>query len=96
MRRVGDNRRVYADRWPKWLDLENLVYRPLLRLLVMTAVFFARVAAFLPDVLYLAVLKRVQPKHKQPDVIGRFSLDLLLVGIGICIALIYVFSQAFG
>lgn len=33
MRREGD-RRVYVDRWPAWLDLEELLYRPvLLRLL---------------------------------------------------------------
>lgn len=24
------NENIYLDRWPKWLDLENLVYRPLL------------------------------------------------------------------
>ncbi len=28
--RQKDGRRVYVDRWPTWLDLEGLVYRPLL------------------------------------------------------------------
>lgn len=29
MKKEGENR-VYVNRWPEWLDLENLVYRPLL------------------------------------------------------------------
>ena len=27
----GERRRRYVDRWPSWLDLENLIYRPVLQ-----------------------------------------------------------------
>lgn len=30
MKKQESGQRVYVDRWPVWLDLENLVYRPLL------------------------------------------------------------------
>lgn len=30
MEKQKDGSKVYVDRWPAWLDLENLVYRPLL------------------------------------------------------------------
>ena len=30
MERTADGNRRYVDRWPAWLDLENLIYRPVL------------------------------------------------------------------
>lgn len=45
---------VYVDRWPSWLDLENGVYRPLLRGLAFAGALCARIAASAGDlVVYL-------------------------------------------
>ena len=124
--------KIYAALWLEWLDLENSIYRPLLKFLIRHAVFLARVVASLPDVLvkfitwiavvptravaslpdvlvrffisgavlfahvaaFLPDVLARRPSLEQPLKIGGFSLDLLLVGIGICIALIYVFVHA--
>ena len=43
----------YLDRWPKWLDLEELVYRPVLRGLSFAGAFCARAAASVGDVCIL-------------------------------------------
>ena len=34
MRREADGGKVYVDRWPAWLDLENLLYRPFIEKLL--------------------------------------------------------------
>ncbi|MBM6828325.1 NADH dehydrogenase [Anaerotignum lactatifermentans] len=50
MRRDAAGNVVYLDRWPKWLDLEEKVYRPLLlTVLPFIGGFFARLAATLTD-----------------------------------------------
>lgn len=43
-----DGVRVYANRWPQWLDLEELLYRPLFALLTVIGSAFAKAC----DVLY--------------------------------------------
>ncbi len=49
MKKDGNGVRVYVNRWPAWLDMENGLYRPLLSLL--TAVFGTvfRFIAAIPD-----------------------------------------------
>ncbi|SFP18827.1 hydrogenase-4 component B [Oscillibacter sp. PC13] len=42
---------VYVDCWPKWLDLEERLYRPMLRGLVFAGAFCARVVASIGDLL---------------------------------------------
>ena len=101
--------KIYSVLWPKWLDLENLVYRPLLRLLfyfgsllaflenftyhlllrflLAAATFVARLVAALPT----AALRR--PSWQNPVKIGAFSINLLFVGTGVCIVLVYILSQ---
>jgi len=88
MRRTEAGAEIHAALWPEWLDLENLIYRPLLKFLALIAVFLARVVDAMPDIL------AQRPSFEKPVMIGAFSLYLLLVGIGICIALIYVLAQA--
>ena len=44
---------VYLDRWPARLDLENLLYRPLLSALTFVGALCARVAASVGDWLVL-------------------------------------------
>lgn len=36
MAKNEDGVRVYVDRWPRWLDLENLLYRPILQVILPT------------------------------------------------------------
>ena len=44
---------VYLDRWPRRLDLENLIYRPVLSALTFVGALCARVAASVGDWLVL-------------------------------------------
>lgn len=45
---------VYVDRWPCWLDLEERIYRPVLRGLAFAGALCARIAASAGDlVVYL-------------------------------------------
>ena len=45
----GSGKRVYVNRWPAWLDLEDKVYRPLLSALVTGSSFVFRFIASIPD-----------------------------------------------
>ena len=47
--RREDGAKVYVDRWPARLDLENSVYRPLLALLTVLATGVTRLVAELPE-----------------------------------------------
>jgi hydrogenase-4 component B len=85
--------------WPAWLDLENLVYRPALGSLIRCTGLIAYAAASLPDTLTLrleSLGQRLSKFWERPALIGRFSLELLLVGAGVCATLVYVFVQALG
>ena len=53
LRRGRGEQAVYVDLWPKWLDLENLVYRPGLRALSFLGAVCARTAASVGDWLVL-------------------------------------------
>lgn len=57
MTKNEDGRRVYVDKWPKWLDMENLIYRPLLTGFLPT--FFGIICRILDSLLdWLVVLLR--------------------------------------
>ena len=112
---------VYIDRWPRFLDLENAVYRPLIKAFILAGVFFARVAETLPDALVSVVKKTllrpmrpgrfpgrfygryyqlVRPEesdqpHTDTAVNAGFSVGLLLFGVGMCAALVYLLLIAF-
>ena len=49
--------RVYVNRWPGWLDLEDGFYRPLMNLLVRIGGFCGRIADRLMDVLIPAAIQ---------------------------------------
>ncbi len=52
--------RVLVNRWPAWLDLENVVYRPvLMRFLPALACFFCRIADSAVDLTVVALRKTV-------------------------------------
>ena len=91
-------RKTQADFGKSPFDLEDLVYRPALNFLTLGPVLRAGQKVFMPGSFlsrhYLALRQRLQSLQKKPVMAGHFSLDLLLVGSGICIALLYVFSKA--
>ncbi|MCL2232181.1 MAG: complex I subunit 5 family protein [Treponema sp.] len=87
--------------WPFWLDIEVLIYRPLLNLLTLNT--FLRSSGRKPHTLgrllslyTLQISRRLRLLHENPAIIGHFSLDLLLVGMGVCIAIVYVFIRSLG
>ena len=59
MKREGEHR-IYVNRWPAWLDLEELFYRPLLcTVFPLTAGTLARVLDRLPDTCILLLRRTV-------------------------------------
>jgi hypothetical protein len=70
----------------KRVDLEESLYRPLLKLLAAILIAIATVANALTD--FDPTLERHAEEHA---VIGRFSAGLLFVGVGILLALLYAF-----
>lgn len=107
---------VYAERWPTWLDLETLLYRPILqKLLPFFGAFVSRLAGSLTDgfvgLLNRTLLRRkkIQPANQEDFVPGELvpeyhtsqvlseiesslSFGLLLFGLGVCIAMLYMLS----
>jgi hydrogenase-4 component B len=47
--RKEDNKKVYINIWPEWLDLEDSVYRPILNVLINVFAFVFRIADKLVD-----------------------------------------------
>lgn len=68
MKKSGkEERKHYADRWPVWLDLENLLYRPaLLKILPFTFALVCRFLDSLVDTLVVALRKTVYRDEKLP------------------------------
>lgn len=63
----ADGCREYKDCWPKWLDVENLLYRPLLLgILPAVARFFCRILDSLADWVILLLRKTVFMERKIP------------------------------
>ncbi len=58
---VKDGRvRVYVNRWPDWLDLENAIYRPLLmKVLVGVLVFICKILNQVVDFFYTYIFKMI-------------------------------------
>ncbi len=60
MRKGEDGRRCYIQAWPSWMDLENLVYRPvLLQFLPFITGFVCRIFDSLMDLIVVALRKTV-------------------------------------
>ena len=61
----GEN--VYTDRWPKWMDLENSIYRPLLlKVLPAFCGFFCRILDSLVDTVVVILRKTIYKDAKIP------------------------------
>ena len=68
MSRDESGNKVYVDRWPAWLDLENLVYRPVIvHILPFVCAFilrmFDRMADHLISIIQRTLLKEVEPRR---------------------------------
>lgn len=60
MKKDAAGQKVLVNRWPEWMDLENVVYRPLLlRFLPLVSGIFCRVADSAVDLIVVALRKTV-------------------------------------
>jgi len=79
-------------------ELENLLYRPLLSLLTLGVVLRPGRRLHTPgrflSLYFMTVARRTRPLRQNAAIVGHFSMDLLLVGIGVSIAVVYVFLRA--
>lgn len=67
MKKVASGEKRYMDLWPKWLDLENLIYRPLIqRILPFIGVFVCRICDSLVDGLIVLLRKTIYKDRKIP------------------------------
>lgn len=55
--------KVYVDRWPKWLDLENLIYRPVIETLI--PIVFGLISAIVCQLTDLVIVFFRKTVHKQ-------------------------------
>ncbi|QNL43727.1 sodium:proton antiporter [Oscillibacter hominis] len=109
MKRGHNGEWVYLDRWPRWLDIEEAIYRPALDAASFLGAMAARTLASAGDtvlemgrrVLFLKAPGIIVPKGneefgtyaKEPrkhTVLKTFSFDLLLAGLGLVAALLYI------
>ncbi len=79
MERKGQKR--YLDRWPAWLDLENLIYRPLLlRFLPFVCGLVCRVLDCLVDAVTVGLRKTVYKDSPLPHELTEGSRFTLMAG----------------
>lgn len=73
--------RYYSDSWPKWLDLEEKIYRPLLiHILPMTGKVIARMADGIVDGVVVALRKTVYKDRKIPQELTEGNLATTWIG----------------
>lgn len=70
----------YLDAWPKWLDMENLIYRPIVQhILPFIGIFVSRIADCAVDTLIVLLRKTLYKDAKVPFRTGRLpKLDAAL------------------
>ena len=82
--------RVYADRWPVWLDLENLIYRPVLNMITWMVTGIVRCIGEIPERIILLMrgtaFSKVHARRTVP-VGNRFTYGLGLAMNGLAQAL---------
>lgn len=114
IRTVLMKKNTYVQLWPKWIDMENLIYRPLVQYTVpFLFAFVCRVLASIPETFMWVMSKSVlrkfkevkpteeqyRPSHLQaiidtPETVqeieSQLSFGLLLGGLGIVFAMVYI------
>ena len=77
MKKQNNGVREYVDRWPKWLDLENAVYRPILTgFLPFVCAFFCRIGDVFLDVCSTLCMRTIlapRKQHMKIEVGNRFT-----------------------
>lgn len=111
--RKSNGRRIYIDPLPERLDLENSVYRPLLKAVIFIMALFSRTLDCLTDWCFLLLRKTllrdypIPPENARDFEEGSFvygsdgraweeytrslSFSQLLLGIGVCAIMVYMF-----
>ncbi len=80
--RKQDGRRIYRDCWPRWWDLEELLYRPLLlKVFPFIAGVFCRILDSFVDGVILALRKTVYRDRKIPHELAEGSEFTHLLGM---------------
>ena len=100
LRKQQDGTHIYMDAWPSKLDLENLLFRPFVNIVLSIFIFLARLLApfgaggagrFYEKYYYLFNPPNPQEKTaaaKHAPAVS-FSFGLLLLGVGICVVLVF-------
>ncbi len=80
LRKKAGSASYYVDAWPKWLDLENLIYRPLFqRILPFMGIFVCRIGDSLVDGIIVLLRKTLYKDRKIPYRTGSLpKLDAIL------------------
>lgn len=63
-----EGRKIYINAWPEWLDIENIIYRPLIQhiipfLLAFVLRIFDRMADHTISLIHRTLLKEVEPRR---------------------------------
>ena len=93
MAKDENGNRIYVNRWPAWLDLENLVYRPLVQVAIpfvcaMVSRFTGSLTDWGIELLHHSILKKVPIPERNPDdftpgdTLPRLHILSSLEGIG--------------
>lgn len=75
-----ENGREYADRWPKWIDLENYFYRPLITALCAVGGFAARICDSLVDGIVVLLRKTIYKDKPLPFELQEGNLFTYHIG----------------
>ena len=80
LRKKAGSASYYVDAWPKWLDLENLIYRPLFqRILPFMGILVCRIGDSLVDGIIVLLRKTLYKDRKIPYRTGSLpKLDAIL------------------
>ena len=74
-----EGRYEYVNRWPDWLDLENLIYRPLITAIIAVSAFFCRILDSLVDTIVVILRKTI---YKDAPLVFEHEDDNFIYWLG--------------